>query len=225
MDSLAAGITRPSSSPLEAGFFFVEKKNKTLRPCIDFRGLNKITVKNKYPLPLLASAFKLLQGATIFSKLDLWNAYHLVRICKGDEWKTAFKTHLGHFEYLVMPFGLTNVPAAFQALINDVLRDFINHFVFVYLDDILIFQHHPFIVEVDASDSGVGAVLSQQVDGKLHPCAFSAALRNAGTGLRAVSNLLWCGQTIKTWYTSRMPNASTPGKPGGPCFSQASTFP
>lgn len=118
-----------------------------------------------------------------------------------------------------MPFGLTNIPAVFQALINDVLRDFIIHFVFVYLDDILIFQHRPFIVEVDASDSGVGAVPSQQVDGKLHPCAFSAALRNGGTGLRAVSILLWCGQTIKTWRTSRMPNTSTPGKPGGPCFS------
>lgn len=97
-DSLAAGIVRPLSSPVGAGFFFVEKKDKSLRPCIDFRGLNSITVKNKYPLPLLFSAFELLQGATVFSKLDLRNAYHLVRIRRGDEWKTAFKTHLGHFE-------------------------------------------------------------------------------------------------------------------------------
>uniref|UniRef100_A0A3P9C5M7 ribonuclease H n=1 Tax=Maylandia zebra TaxID=106582 RepID=A0A3P9C5M7_9CICH len=103
-ESLAAGIIRASSSPVAAGFFFVEKKDKTLRPCIDFRGLNNITVKNKYPLPLLTSAFELLQGAVIFSKLDLRNAYHLVRIRDGDEWKTAFNTHLGHFEYLVMPF-------------------------------------------------------------------------------------------------------------------------
>lgn len=139
-DSLAAGIIRPSTSPLGAGFFFVEKKDKTLRPCIDFWGLNKITVKNKYPLPLLASAFELLQGAEILSKLDLRNAYHLVRIREGDEWKTAFNTHLGHFEYLVMPFGLTNAPAVFQAMVNDVLRDFLNHFVFVYVDDILIFS-------------------------------------------------------------------------------------
>lgn len=79
-DSLAAGIICPSSSPVGAGFFFVDKKDKTLRPCIDYRGLNKITVKNKYPLPLLNSAFELLQGATVFSKLDLRNAYHLVRI-------------------------------------------------------------------------------------------------------------------------------------------------
>ena len=139
-DSLAAGIIRPSSSPLGAGFFFVSKKDKTLRPCIDFRGLNNITVKNKYPLPLISSAFEPLQGATVFSKLDLRNAYHLVRIRDGDEWKTAFNTPLGHFEYLVMPFGLTNAPAVFQALVNDVLRDFLDRFVFVYLDDILIFS-------------------------------------------------------------------------------------
>lgn len=92
------------------------------RPCIDFRGLNKITVKSKYSLPLLVSAFELFQSATIFSKLDLRNAYHVVQIHEGDEWKTAFNTHLRHFEYLVMPFGLTNVPAVFQALNNDVLR-------------------------------------------------------------------------------------------------------
>ena len=139
-DSLAAGIIRPSSSPVGAGFFFVSKKDRSLRPCIDYRGLNNITIKNKYPLPLINSAFEPLQKATIFSKLDLRNAYHLVRIRQGDEWKTAFNTPLGHFEYLVMPFGLTNAPAVFQALVNDVLRDFLNRSVFVYLDDILIFS-------------------------------------------------------------------------------------
>ncbi len=139
-DSLAAGIIRPSSSPLGAGFFFVKKKDKTLRPCIDYTGLNDITIRNKYPLPLIDSAFTPLHDATIFSKLDLRNAYHLVRIREGDKWKTAFNTHLGHFEYLVMPFGLTNTPAVFQALVNDVPRDMLNRFVFVYLDDILIFS-------------------------------------------------------------------------------------
>ena len=139
-DSLAAGIIRPSSSPAGAGFFFVETKDKTLRPCIDFRGLNDITIKNRYPFPLISSAFELLQGATIFSKLDLRNAYHLVRIREGDEWKTAFNTPSGHYEYLVMPFGLTNTPAVFQGLVNDVLRDLLNVSVFVYLDDILIFS-------------------------------------------------------------------------------------
>lgn len=138
--ALSAGIIRPSSSPAGAGFFFVEKKDKTLRPCIDYRGLNDITVKNRYPLPLISSAFELLQGAHIFTKLDLRNAYHLVRIRDGDEWKTAFNTPCGHYEYLVMPFGLTNAPAVFQSMINDVLRDMLNTFVFVYLDDILIFS-------------------------------------------------------------------------------------
>uniref|UniRef100_A0A8D3E3V3 Gypsy retrotransposon integrase-like protein 1 n=1 Tax=Scophthalmus maximus TaxID=52904 RepID=A0A8D3E3V3_SCOMX len=139
-DSLAAGIIRPSSSPAGAGFFFVGKKDKTLRPCIDYRGLNDITIKNRYPLPLISSAFELLQGATIFTKLDLRNAYHLVRIREGDEWKTAFNTPSGHYEYLVMPFGLTNAPGVFQALVNDVLRDMLNRYVFVYLDDILIYS-------------------------------------------------------------------------------------
>ncbi|KAK2899769.1 hypothetical protein Q8A73_012898 [Channa argus] len=141
-ESLQAGLIRPSSSPVAAGFFFVSKKDKTLCPCIDYQGLNNITVKNKYPLPLLNSAFESLQGATIFTKLDLRNAYHLVRIREGDEWKTAFNTPLGQFEYLVMPFGLTNAPVVFQSLMNSVLHDFINRFVFVYLDDILIFSRN-----------------------------------------------------------------------------------
>ncbi len=139
-DSLASGFIRPSSSPAGAGFFFVGKKDGSLRPCIDYRGLNSITVKNTYPLPLMSSAFERLQGASIFTKLDLRNAYHLVRIREGDEWKTAFNTPRGHFEYLVMPFGLSNSPAVFQALVNDVLRDMVDQFIYVYLDDILIFS-------------------------------------------------------------------------------------
>ncbi|KAI2645969.1 Transposon Tf2-6 polyprotein [Labeo rohita] len=139
-DSLAAGLIRPSSSPAGAGFFFVKKKDGSLQPCIDYRGLNNITVQNTYILPLMSSAFERLQGASIFSKLDLRNAYHLVHIRKGDEWKTAFNTPRGHFEYLVMPFGLSNSPAVFQALVNDVLRDMVDNFIYVYLDDILIFS-------------------------------------------------------------------------------------
>ena len=139
-NSLTAGIIRPSSSPAGAGFFFVGKKDGSLRPCIDYRGLNKIKVKNHYTLPLMSTDFELLQGATIFTKLDLLNAYHLVRVTEGDEWKTAFNTPTGYYEYLVMPFGLTNAPAVFQGLINEVLREMLNHFVFVYLDDILIFS-------------------------------------------------------------------------------------
>lgn len=124
----------PIFLPCWCWFVFCAQKRSH---CIDFRGLNNITVKNKYPLPLINSAFEPLHGATVFTKLDLRNAYHLVRIREGDDWKTAFNTPLGHFEYLVMPFGLTNTP------VNDILRDFLNRFIFVYLDDILIFlQQH-----------------------------------------------------------------------------------
>ncbi len=135
-DSLAAKIIHPSSSPAGAGFLFVGKKDGSLRPCIDYRGLNNITAKNTYPLPLMSSAFEWLQGASFFTKLDLHNAYHLVRIREGDEWKTAFNTPRGHFEYLVMLFGLSNTLVVFQALVNDVLRDMVDQFIYVYLDDI-----------------------------------------------------------------------------------------
>ena len=138
--SLKTGLIRPSSSPAAAGFFFIDKKDGTLRPCIDYSPLNEITVKNRYPLPLMSSAFELLQDAKLFTKLDLRNAYHLIRIREGDEWKTGFNTPSGHYEYLVMPFGLCNAPAVFQSFVNDVLRDYLNKFVFVYLDDILIFS-------------------------------------------------------------------------------------
>jgi len=104
-ECLASGLIRPSSSPLGAGFFFVEKKDASLHPCIDYR-LNHITVKNKTPLPLIDPSFEPLCHAQIFSKLDLQNAYHLIKIREGDEWKMAFNTPLGQFEYLVMPFGL-----------------------------------------------------------------------------------------------------------------------
>ena len=109
--SLKAGLIRPSSSPAGAGFFFVAKKDGSLRPCIDYRSLNDITIKNRYPLPLMSSVFDQLQQAKIFTKLDLRNAYHLVRIREGDEWKTGFNTPSGHYKYMVMPFGLTNAPA------------------------------------------------------------------------------------------------------------------
>ena len=139
-ESLAAGIIRTSSSPAGARFFFVSKKDGSLRPCIDYRGIKEITVKNRYPLPLMYTSFELLQGATIFTKLDLRNTYHLVRIREGDEWKTAFNMPTGHWEYLVMPFGFTNAPAVFQTLANDVLRDMLNKSMFVYLNDILVFS-------------------------------------------------------------------------------------
>lgn len=108
-------------SPAGAGFFFVKKKDESLRPCIGYQGLNRITIRNRYPLLLIASAFELLQGARVSTKLDLRNAYHLDRIREDDEWKMAFNTPASHCEYLMMPFGLTNAPAVFQALVSNIL--------------------------------------------------------------------------------------------------------
>lgn len=116
INSSLAGIIHPSSSLAGEGFLFVKKKS--LRLCIYYRDLNDITIKNRYPLLLIASVFELLQGAQVFCKLDLQNASHLVHIREGDEWKTSFNTLVDHYEYLVMPFGFTNVPAVFQALVN-----------------------------------------------------------------------------------------------------------
>ncbi|KAK3524810.1 hypothetical protein QTP86_007606 [Hemibagrus guttatus] len=138
--SLAAGHIRPSTSPAAAGFFFVGKKDGGLRPCIDYRGLNAVTIRYPYPLPLVPAALEQLRGARVFTKLDLRSAYNLVRIQEGDEWKTAFHTTHGHYEYCVMPFGLTNAPAVFQALINEVFRDLLGRSVIAYIDDILVYS-------------------------------------------------------------------------------------
>ncbi len=133
-EELAKGFIRPSTSPASAGFFFVKKKDGGLRPCIDYRSLNNITVKFRYPQPLVPTALEQLRTAKYFTKLDLHSAYNLIRIRDGDEWKTAFSTTTGHYEYLVMPFGLSNSPSVFQAYINDVFRDMLNRWVIVYIN-------------------------------------------------------------------------------------------
>ncbi|KAK3553865.1 hypothetical protein QTP70_012693 [Hemibagrus guttatus] len=139
-EALAVGHIRPSTSPAAPGFFFVGKKDGGLRPCIDNRGLNAITVRYPYPLPLVPAALEQLRGAKFFTKLDLRSAYNLVRIREGDEWKTAFHTTHGHYEYLVMPFGPTNAPAVFQSLINGVFQDILGKWVIAYIDDILVYS-------------------------------------------------------------------------------------
>lgn len=140
VDAQANGWIRPSISPGGAPVLFVPKKNGDLRLCVDYRGLNKLTVKNRYPLPLISEILDRLSGMKIFTKLDLKNAYHRIRIKHGDEWKTAFRTRYGHFEYLVMPFGLANAPATFQSYINQALGEYVDTICIVYLDDILIFS-------------------------------------------------------------------------------------
>ncbi|KAL0162053.1 hypothetical protein M9458_041449, partial [Cirrhinus mrigala] len=140
-EELAKGFIRPSTSPFSAGFFFVKKKDGGLRPCIDYRSLNEVTIKYRYPLPLVPPALEQLRSARYYTKLDLRSAYNLIRIRKGDEWKTAFSTTSGHYEYRVMPFGLVNSPSYFQAFVNDVFRDMLNRWVIVYMDDILVYSN------------------------------------------------------------------------------------
>ncbi|KAI2653726.1 Transposon Tf2-9 polyprotein [Labeo rohita] len=140
-EELAKGFIRPSTSPASAGFFFVKKKDGGLRPCFDYHGLNEVTVKFRYPLPLVPAALEKLCQARYYTKLDLRNAYNLIRIREGDEWKTAFSTTSGHYEYLVMPFGLANCLSIFQSFMNDVFRDMLDKWVIVYIDDILIYSN------------------------------------------------------------------------------------
>ncbi|KAK3564749.1 hypothetical protein QTP86_024968, partial [Hemibagrus guttatus] len=152
-EALTQGYIRPSTSPAASGFFFVAKKDGGLCPCIDYRALNQITVKFRYPLPLVPAVLERLHGATIFTKLDLRSAYNLIRIREGDEWKTAFVTPTGNYEYLVMPYGLANAPSVFQDFMHTVLRGFLHKCVLIYIDDILIYsrslaEHHQHVREV-----------------------------------------------------------------------------
>ncbi|QRW23694.1 Retrotransposable element Tf2 protein [Rhizoctonia solani] len=170
-EELATGKIRPSTSSAGAPVMFVKKADGSLRLVVDYRKLNKVTHKNVYPLPRQDDLMAKLRHAKIFTKLDLRWGYNNVRIKEGDEWKTAFRTKYGLFEYLVMPFGLTNAPAAFQHFMNDLFRDLIDVTVVIYLDNILIFSEKP-----EEHPSHVREVLSRllknQLFCKLSKCHF-----------------------------------------------------
>ena len=173
-ESLANGRIRHSNSPAGAPILFVPKKDGTLRLCVDYRGLNAVTVKDRCALPLINETLDRLSGARYYTALDLKDAYYRLRIRAGDEWKTAFRTRYGHYEYLVMPFGLANAPATFQAYINKALAGLLDTICVVYLDDILIYTHSEDIEEHWRAVRAVLARLrSNDLYAKLSKCSFA----------------------------------------------------
>ena len=137
---LEKGFIRLSVSPWGPPVLFVKKKDGTLRFCVDYRQLNKMTVKNKYPLPRIDDLIDQLKGASVFPKIDLRSRYHQLRIKDADMHKTAFRMLYGYFEFLVMSFGLTNAPTAFMDLMNRVFRMYVDQFVVMFIDDILMYS-------------------------------------------------------------------------------------
>jgi hypothetical protein len=165
------GFIRPSSSPWGAPILFVKKKDGTFRMCIDYRELNKLTIKNRYPLPRIDDLFDQLQGAKYFSKIDLRSGYHQLRVREEDVPKTAFSTRYGHFEFLVMPFGLTNAPAVFMDLMNRVCRPYLDKFIIVFIDDILIYSRTKQEHEVHLRKA-LELLRAEKLYGKFSKCEF-----------------------------------------------------
>jgi hypothetical protein len=170
-DLLAKGFIRPSKSPWAFPVLFMEKKDGSKRLCVDYHALNAVTIKNKYPLPRIDVLFEQLRGEKIFSKIDLNSGYHQLRIKGVDIEKTTFSTKYGHYEYIVMSFGLKNAPATFMEAMNKMLHEYLDDFVIVFLDDILIYSKSE-----EEHDGHLSLVLEalrkNQFYAKLKKCAF-----------------------------------------------------
>jgi hypothetical protein len=168
---LDLGLIRPSVSPWGAPVIFIQKKDGSWRLCIDYRQLNKATIKNQYPLPRIDDLFDQMKGATVFSKIDLRSGYHQLRIKEDDVPKTAFKMRFGHYEFIVLPFGLTNTLGVFMSLMNGVFREYLDKFVQVFIDDILIYSRM-----TEEHDEHLRLVLQclreHKLYGKLSKCSF-----------------------------------------------------
>eukprot|EP00253_Pinus_taeda_P022303 PITA_22303 len=209
---LEKGFIRASTSPCGSPIIFVRKKDGLWRMCIDYRALNKITIKNRYPLPRIDNLLDQLKEVVYFTKLDLHNGYHQVRVVEQDAWKIAFKTKQGLYEWLVMPFGLTNAPTNLMRLMTDVLRPFLDDFVIVYLDDIMIFskmweEHLKHVKKT------LDVLKTKTFYVKLSKCEFGKTSLNylghiVGGGLNKVFQ--WGGKQQKAFNTLKDKISTTP---------------
>ena len=165
------GFIRPSLSPFGAPVLLVKKKDGDMRLCVDYRALNKITLKNRYPMPLIEEPTDRLHGAKFFSKIDLRSGYWQVKVAEEDVHKTAFRTRYGHYEFTVLPFGLTNAPATFMRLMHDVYRPLLDKCVVVYLDDILIYSRSE-SEHVQHVEQALDILRQHKLYAKLSKCSF-----------------------------------------------------